>query len=47
MENKKLMLNTHPDQQEHIFTGRIKSLLGQIENFKRIQEECERKKGRK
>lgn len=47
MDNKGFLQNATPDRAERIFTGRINNLLGQIENFKRQLEECERKNGLK
>jgi len=45
MDNKGFLQNAPPERLERIFKGRVNNLLGQIENFKRQLEECERKNG--
>lgn len=44
-DNKGFLANNPPSRHHQIISGRIRNLQRQIENYKRLLEECERKHG--
>ena len=44
-DNRGFLANSPPERHQQIINGRIRNLQRQIENFRRLLEECERRHG--